>query len=228
LRANVGVLFIGAANDLLFRAQARSHSWIMKLTQLIIATGNVKKLKEFERLLAPLGIEVLPQSAFNVPESPEPHCTFFENALAKARNASRHTGLPALADDSGICVDALNGAPGVNSAYYAGAHKSDADNNAKLIQDLRGIANRRAHYTAVLALVMHENDPEPIVAEGRWYGEVIDVPRGSGGFGYDPYFLDVESGMTGAEMPIDQKSARSHRGRAFQKLLDELQQRIAS
>jgi XTP/dITP diphosphohydrolase len=200
----------------------------MNLTKLIIATGNVKKLEEFDRLLAPLGIKVLPQSAFNVPESPEPHCTFLENALAKARNASRHTGLPALADDSGICVDALHGAPGVNSAYYAGGQKSDADNNAKLIHDLRGITNRRAHYTAVLALVMREEDPEPIIAEGRWYGEVIDVPRGEGGFGYDPHFLDVESGVTGAEMPIDLKGARSHRGRAFQKLLEALQQRIPS
>jgi XTP/dITP diphosphohydrolase len=200
----------------------------MNLTKLIIATGNVKKLEEFDRLLAPLGIKVLPQSAFDVPESPEPHCTFLENALAKARNASRHTGLPALADDSGICVDALHGAPGVNSAYYAGGQKSDADNNAKLIHDLRGITNRRAHYTAVLALVMREEDPEPIIAEGRWYGEVIDVPRGEGGFGYDPHFLDVESGVTGAEMPIDLKGARSHRGRAFQKLLEALQQRIPS
>jgi XTP/dITP diphosphohydrolase len=200
----------------------------MNLEKLVIATGNVKKLKEFDRLLAPLGIKVLPQSAFNVPESPEPHCTFLENALAKARNASRHTGLPALADDSGICVDALNGQPGVNSAYFAGAQKSDVDNNTKLIANLKGIANRRAHYTAVLALVMREDDPEPIFAEGRWYGEVIDSPRGEGGFGYDPYFLDIESGMTGAEMPIGLKGVCSHRGRAFQKLLEELQQRIPS
>ena len=197
----------------------------MKLTQLVIATGNAKKLKEFERLLAPLGIEVIAQSAFNVPEAPEPHCTFLENALAKARNAAKHTGLPALADDSGICVDALNGAPGVNSAYYAGAHKSDADNNAKLIGDLQGVANRRAHYTAVLALVAREDDPEPIIAEGRWYGEVIDTPRGDGGFGYDPFFLDTELQLTGAEMPIDQKGARSHRGKAFAKLLEALKER---
>jgi XTP/dITP diphosphohydrolase len=197
----------------------------MKLTKLVIATGNVKKLKEFERLLAPLGIEVLPQSAFNVPEAPEPHCTFLENALAKARNAARHTGLPALADDSGICVDALNGEPGVNSAYYAGAQKSDGDNNAKLIHDLQDITNRRAHYTAVLALVMHELDPEPIIAEGRWYGEIIDTPRGDGGFGYDPYFLDVELRQTAAEMPIDVKGARSHRGRAFEALLVRLRER---
>ena len=196
------------------------------LKKLVIATGNLKKLKEFERLLAPLGIEVLPQSAFNVPESPEPHCTFLENALAKARNAARHTGLPALADDSGICVHALGGNPGVNSAYYAGPQKSDADNNARLMTDLRGVADRGAHYTAVLALVMREDDPEPIIAEGRWYGQVIDVPRGNGGFGYDPYFLDPDVGLTGAEMPIDQKGARSHRGRAFARLVAELNERM--
>ena len=196
------------------------------LKKLVIATGNLKKLKEFERLLVPLGIEVLPQSAFNVPESPEPHCTFLENALAKARNAARHTGLPALADDSGICVHALGGNPGVNSAYYAGPQKSDGDNNARLMADLQGIADRGAHYTAVLALVMREDDPEPIIAEGRWYGQVIDVPRGNGGFGYDPYFLDPDVGLTGAEMPIDQKGARSHRGRAFARLVAELNERM--
>lgn len=195
------------------------------ISRLVIATGNAKKLKEFERLLAPLGIEVIPQSAFNVPEAPEPHCTFLENALAKARNAARHSGLPSLADDSGVCVHALGGNPGVNSAYYAGQHKSDADNNAKLIADLQGVQDRSAHYTAVLALVLNATDPEPIIAEGRWYGEIIDVPRGNGGFGYDPFFLDVELGMTGAEMPLDQKGARSHRGKALAKLIAEMQQR---
>ena len=199
----------------------------MNLKKLVIATGNPKKLKEFERLLAPLGIEVIAQSAFNVPEAPEPHCTFLENALAKARNAARHTGLPSLADDSGICVRALGGSPGVNSAYYAGQHKNDADNNAKLIADLRGVADRGAHYTALLALVMSETDPEPLIAEGRWYGEIIDTPRGDGGFGYDPYFLDTKLGLTGAEMPIDEKGARSHRGKALAKLIAELQLRIA-
>ena len=198
----------------------------MKLKQLVIATGNLKKLKEFERLLAPIGIEVIAQSAFDVPEAPEPHCTFLENALAKARNAARHTGLPSLADDSGICVHALGGNPGVNSAYYAGQHKSDVDNNAKLIADLQGVADRGAHYTAVLALVMSESDPEPIIAEGRWYGEIIDTPRGTGGFGYDPYFLDRELGLTGAEMLIDEKGARSHRGKALAKLIAELRERL--
>jgi XTP/dITP diphosphohydrolase len=133
--------------------------------------------------------------------------------------------LPSLADDSGICVHALGGNPGVDSAYYAGPHKNDADNNAKLIADLQGVTDRDAHYTSSLALVLREDDPEPIIVEGRWYGEIIDTPRGSGGFGYDPYFLDTELGMTGAEMPIDQKGERSHRGKALAKLLVELQQR---
>ena len=198
---------------------------MIPISKLVIATGNAKKLREFERLLAPLSIEVFAQSAFDVPEAPEPHCTFLENALAKARNAAHHTGLPSLADDSGICVHALGGDPGVNSAYYAGSQKSDADNNAKLIANLKDVSDRGAHYTAVLALVLREDDPEPIIAEGRWYGEVIDVPRGSGGFGYDPHFLDPELGLTGAEMPLDQKGARSHRGRALVKLLAEMQQR---
>ncbi len=199
---------------------------LTKLDKLVIATGNLKKLKEFERLLAPLGIEVIAQGALNVPEAPEPHCTFLENALAKARNAARHTGLPSLADDSGICVHALGGNPGVNSAYYGGPQKSDADNNAKLISRLQGVADRGAHYTALLALVMNEFDPEPIIVEGRWYGEVIDAPRGDGGFGYDPYFLDTALGLTGAEMPIDEKGARSHRGKALAKLLVELRERL--
>ena len=200
---------------------------LTKIEKLVIATGNLKKLKEFERLLAPLGIEVIAQSAFNVPEAPEPHCTFLENALAKARNAAQHTGLPSLADDSGICVHALGGNPGVNSAYYGGPQKSDDDNNTKLIRDMQGIADRGAHYTSLLALVLSENDPEPIIAEGRWYGEIIEAPRGNDGFGYNPHFFDVEMGLSAAEMTLDQKVARSHRGKAFVKLvalIAELQQ----
>ncbi len=195
------------------------------ISKLVIATGNAKKLKEFERLLAPLGIEVIPQSAFSVPEAPEPHCTFLENALAKARNAAHHTGLPSLADDSGICVHALGGNPGVNSAYYAGPHKSDGDNNAKLIAELQGVADRSAHFTAVLALVLCENDPEPIIAEGRWHGQILESMRGHDDFGYNPLFLDIELGLSGAEIPIEQKGARSHRGKALAKLLTEMQQR---
>ena len=157
---------------------------------------------------------------------PEPHCTFLENALAKARNAAHHTGLPSLADDSGICVHALGGHPGVNSAFYGGPQKSDADNNTKLINDLRGVTDRGAHYTSLLALVMSANDPEPIIAEGRWYGQVIDAPRGHDGFGYNPHFFDAAMGLTAAEMTLDQKVARSHRGRALAKLIAELQQRL--
>ena len=198
----------------------------MNLKKLVIATGNPKKLKEFERLLAPLGIEVIAQSAFNVPEAPEPYCTFLENALAKARNAAHHTGLPSLADDSGICVHALGGNPGVNSAYYGGPRKSDADNNAKLLRDMQGSADRGAHYTSLLALVMCEHDPEPIIAEGRWYGQVIDTPRGNDGFGYNPHFFDVEMNLSAAEMTLDQKVARSHRGKAMAKLIAELQERL--
>jgi XTP/dITP diphosphohydrolase len=198
---------------------------MLPVTQLVIATGNEKKLKEFERLLAPLGIKVFAQSAFNVPEAPEPHCTFLENALAKARNAARHTGLPALADDSGICVDALGGHPGVNSAYYGGPQKSDADNNAKLLQELRGVTDRRAHFTALLALVLTEFDPEPVIAEGRWHGHILDAPRGNDDFGYNPLFLDAELGLSAAEMSLDQKGARSHRGRALAALLQQLTER---
>lgn len=194
----------------------------MKIPKLILASGNEKKLREFERLIAPLGIPLVPQSAFGVPEAPEPHLTFLENALAKARHAAQLTGLPALADDSGLCVDALGGAPGVNSAYYAGPQKSDEDNNRKLIAALAHLdytADRRAHYTAVLVLVRSAEDPEPMVAEGRWFGHVGFEARGSGGFGYDPWFVDAASGLTGAEMSLEQKNAVSHRSKALRRLV---------
>ena len=153
------------------------------MQRLIIASSNPGKLREIGQILTPLGFEVLPQSDFAVPECPEPHVTFIENCLAKARHASLHTGLPALADDSGICVEALNGAPGVYSARYAGEPKSDPRNNEKLVAALQGQSNRRAHYYCVIVLVHHADDPEPLIAEGRWHGEIIDLPRGSGGFG---------------------------------------------
>ena len=198
------------------------------ISKLVIATGNTKKLREFERLLAPIGIEVLAQIAFNVPEAPEPHCTFLENALAKARNASRHTGLPALADDSGICVHALGGNPGVNSAYYAGPQKSDVDNNEKLLNDMHGVMNRSAHFTCLLALVVSESDPEPLIAEGRWYGHILAAPRGNDDFGYNPLFMDAALNLSAAEMSLDQKAGRSHRGKALAKLLTEMQQRYGA
>ncbi|MBK8739915.1 MAG: RdgB/HAM1 family non-canonical purine NTP pyrophosphatase [Betaproteobacteria bacterium] len=193
--------------------------------KLVLASSNPGKLREFRRLLEPLGITVIAQSELGIPDAAEPHLTFVENALAKARHASQFSGLPALADDSGICVDALGGAPGVLSARYAGEPKSDARNNARLIADLVGITRRSAHYTCVLALVRHPGDPEPLIAEGIWDGIVIDTPRGSGGFGYDPHFLDPQFGLTGAELPLEQKNAVSHRGKAMRLLIERLRER---
>jgi XTP/dITP diphosphohydrolase len=195
---------------------------VIVLPRLVLASGNAGKLREFHRLLAPLGIDVVPQSEFGIPEADEPHVTFIENALAKARHASAHAKLPALADDSGICVRALAGAPGVQSARYAGEPKSDARNNAKLITALAGVADRNAHYACALTLVRHEHDPEPIIAEGAWHGTIVDVPRGAGGFGYDPHFLDVATGLTAAEIPLDRKNELSHRGKAMRALITRL------
>ena len=194
------------------------------MSKLVIASGNAGKLREIARILAPLDIQAVPQSEFDVPDCPEPHITFVENCLAKARHASAHTGLPALADDSGICAEALGGAPGVFSARYAGEPKSDQRNNEKLIAALANQANRRAHYTCVMVYVRHPDDPEPVIAEGRWHGEIIDTPRGENGFGYDPYFLVPQFGKTGAELDEDTKNAISHRGQALRELVDKLQQ----
>ena len=190
--------------------------------RLVLASNNAGKLREFRRLLEPLGYEVIPQAELGVAPADEPHVTFIENALAKARQASLHTGLPALADDSGICVDALGGAPGVLSARYAGEPASDARNNAALVAALAGVADRRAHYYCVLVFVRRADDPQPIFAEGIWHGTVIDTPRGSGGFGYDPHFEDVQSGLTGAELPLARKNDISHRGQAMRSLIARL------
>jgi XTP/dITP diphosphohydrolase len=192
------------------------------IARLVLASNNEGKLREFRRLLAPLGIEVVAQAELGIPEAEEPHVTFVENALAKARHASAHSGLPALADDSGVCVDALGGAPGVSSARYAGEPRSDARNNEKLVAALKGVADRRAHYYCVLVLVRRADDPQPVIAEGAWQGTIIDVPRGSGGFGYDAYFQDAQSGLTGAELPLERKNAISHRGIAMRALLERL------
>ena len=192
------------------------------ITRLVLASNNPGKVREFTRLLAPLGIDVVPQADLGIPDAPEPHITFVENALVKARHASERARLPALADDSGVCVAALGGAPGVYSARYAGDHRSDTDNNLKLVGELRDIADRRAHYYCVLVLVRHAADPEPLIAEGIWPGTIIDAPRGDGGFGYDPYFLDAESGLTGAELSLEAKNARSHRGQAIRLLVGKL------
>jgi XTP/dITP diphosphohydrolase len=190
--------------------------------RLVLASNNEGKLREFRRLLAPLAIDVVAQAELGIAEAPEPHATFVENALAKARHASAASGLAALADDSGICVDALGGAPGVISAHYAGEPRSDARNNAKLVAALQGVADRRAHYACVLVLVRRADDPEPVIAEGRWHGRVIDTPRGDGGFGYDPHFVDAASGLTGAEMALADKNAVSHRGIAMRALIERL------
>jgi|SRR5882672_6241266 len=197
------------------------------MRRLVLASNNPGKLREFRQMLAPLGIEVVPQSEIGIPEAEEPHRTFVENALAKARHTSRRAGLPAFADDSGICVAALGGAPGVHSARYAGGaaggrQDQDARNNRKLVDALKDKTDRRAHYYCVIVLARHADDPEPLIAEGRWHGEVIATPRGAGGFGYDPYFLLPEHGRTAAELMPDEKNAISHRGQAMQRLVEML------
>jgi XTP/dITP diphosphohydrolase len=195
------------------------------MKKLVLASNNPGKLREFAALLAPLDFEVLPQSALGITEAEEPHFTFVENALAKARHAARLTGLPAMADDSGICAEALGGAPGVFSARYAGEPKSDQRNNEKLIADLEDKADRRAHYYCVLVFVRHADDPQPMIAEGEWHGEIVDTPRGQGGFGYDPYFWLPEFGCTAAELPAEKKNAISHRGKALARLIEQLKSR---
>lgn len=200
------------------------------MQKLVIASNNPGKLREIAHLLEPLGIEVLPQSAFNVAEADEPYATFVENALTKARHASKHTGLPALADDSGICVDALNGAPGVYSAHYAnqpGEARSDQRNNQKLVEAMRNETNRKAHYYCVIVLVRHADDPQPVIVDGSWHGEIILEPRGSGGFGYDPYFLIPGLGKTGAELPMEQKNKISHRGKALARLVASIAEEVS-
>ena len=163
------------------------------MNRIVVASNNPGKLRELAALLAPLGLEAVPQSQFGVPEAEEPHDTFLENALAKARHASRATALPALADDSGLCVPALGGEPGVHSAFYAGQaatrEERDGANNAKLVAALSNAEDRSAFYYCVLVLVRSASDPTPVVAEGSWNGEIVREPRGGGGFGYDPYFL---------------------------------------
>ena len=190
--------------------------------RLILASNNAGKLKEFAQLLGPIGFELHPQGEFNVPEAEEPFGTFVENALQKARHAARLTGLPALADDSGVCVNALGGAPGVYSARFAGEPKSDARNNEKLIADLAGHADKSAYYYCVLVYVRHADDPQPVIADGVWRGQIVDAPRGSNGFGYDPYFLLPDFGRTAAELEPHEKNAVSHRGQALRALVDKL------
>lgn len=192
------------------------------MQKLVLASNNPGKLREFQFLLQPLGIEVLTQAQLGIDEAEEPHNTFIENALAKARHVSRLSKLPALADDSGICVNALEGAPGVLSARYAGEPKSDQRNNEKLLQAMQGAADRRAHYYCVLVLLHHADDPQPLIAEGEWHGEISMEPKGDGGFGYDPLFWLTELGKTSAQLGREQKHAISHRGKALRVLLEKL------
>ena len=196
------------------------------LPTLVLASGNPGKLREIRELLVPLGTAVVAQSELGIDEADEPHATFLENALAKARHASRAAGLPALADDSGLCVDALGGAPGVISAHFAGRHgireERDARNNAKLLDALVSRADRRAHYCCALVLLRSADDPEPVVAEGIWRGEIADRPRGANGFGYDPLFLPGGRNATAAELDPREKNRISHRAVALARLLERL------
>lgn len=189
---------------------------------IVMASNNAGKIKEFASLLGAIGYDIRPQGEFNVPEAEEPFGTFVENALAKARHAARLTGLPALADDSGVCANALGGAPGVYSARFAGEPKSDAANNAKLVADLGQHADKTAYYYCVLVYVRHAEDPQPVIADGVWAGEIIASPRGEGGFGYDPYFLLPQLGKTAAELSSAEKNAVSHRGQALRALAEKL------
>jgi XTP/dITP diphosphohydrolase len=195
--------------------------------RIVIASSNPGKLREFRRMCAPLDMDVVAQSELGISDAEEPHFTFVENALAKARHASRASSLPAFADDSGICVAALNGAPGVHSARYAEGtaerESQDARNNAKLVAALAGNPDRRAHYTCAIVLVRDADDLAPVIAEGHWHGEIVETPRGAGGFGYDPYFYLPHLGMTAAELPSDEKDRVSHRGQALLQIAAQLQ-----
>jgi XTP/dITP diphosphohydrolase len=192
--------------------------------KLVLASGNAGKLREIGALLAPLSLEVVPQARLGIPEADEPHDTFLENALAKARHASRASGLPALADDSGLCVEALGGEPGVHSAYYAGPEggreERDVRNNEKLLLQLQDF--RMAYYACVMVLVRRPSDPLPLVAEGIWRGEIALAPHGRNGFGYDPLFFLPELGKTAAELEPDHKNRISHRAKALARLLELL------
>ena len=192
------------------------------MPRFVLASDNPGKQREFGAMLAPLGVELIAQSTLGVRAADEPFHTFVENALAKARHASAATHLPALADDSGVCCDALDGAPGVRSARFAGDTANDAQNNLELLRRLRGVANRTAHYTCVLVAVRSAADPDPVIADARWPGSIIDEPRGSNGFGYDPHFWLPDLNCTAAELDPAHKNRISHRGRALVELVAKL------
>ena len=195
------------------------------MQKLVLASNNAGKLREFQALLAPLDFEVIPQGQLGISSCEEPFETFVENALAKARHASAASGLAALADDSGICAHALGGAPGVYSARYAGIDGDNGANNQKLITALQDKTDRGAHYVCALVMVNSADDPEPLIVQTRWYGQVIDKNRGVHGFGYDPHFFLPELGMTAAELEPTQKNLISHRGQALRELIAQLKYR---
>ena len=188
---------------------------------VVLASNNAGKLAEFSSLLAPLGLALRKQSELGISEAEEPHATFVENALAKARHVAQLSGMPALADDSGVCIPALGGAPGVFSARYAGEPKSDARNNQKLIHDLSTHEDKSAYYYCVLVYLRHAQDPQPVIAEGRWDGEIIATPRGENGFGYDPHFWIAALNKTAAELSAEEKNQLSHRGQALRALISK-------
>jgi XTP/dITP diphosphohydrolase len=193
------------------------------MKKIVLASNNQGKLRELQEMLAPLGLELVRQGELGIPEAEEPHRTFLENALAKARHAARLSGLPALADDAGLCVDAFGGLPGVDTAYYAtqfGLDKGDDNNVTALLQQMRDIGNRRAAMVSTLVALRSADDPEPLVAVGRVVGEIARERRGSNGFGFDPVMLIPEFGKTFAELPIEVKNANSHRGRAAHAMVE--------
>lgn len=190
--------------------------------EIVLASNNAGKIKEFSAFFAPYDIRIISQKTLNIPECAEPHGTFIENALAKARNAAKFSGKPALADDSGICAIALNGKPGIHSARFAGVHQSDADNNAKLSEMLQPFENKKVYYACCLVLMRHENDPMPLIAEGVWEGVWTHQPKGENGFGYDPHFYIPEYRQTAAEISGSLKNRISHRGLALIELMKKL------
>lgn len=193
--------------------------------QIVLASGNQGKLREFQHLLAKLNIDMLPQSQFNVDSEEETGLTFVENAILKARHAAKISGLPAIADDSGIEVDALNGQPGIYSARYAGEDASDAENNAKLLKNLEGLqeTQRTARFHCVLVYLRHADDPTPLVCHGAWEGRILEAPSGDRGFGYDPLFYVPSEGCSAADLPKEVKNSISHRAVALRKLAEQLQ-----
>jgi XTP/dITP diphosphohydrolase len=192
--------------------------------RVVLASNNAGKVREINQLLAQQEIQVIPQSNFATPEAEETGLTFVENAILKARNAARHSGLPAIADDSGIEVDALNGAPGIYSARFAGPACDDQANNDKLLADLQGVADedRTARFQCVLVYLRHADDPTPIICQGTWEGRILHAAQGANGFGYDPLFLVPEFGCSSAQLSPEQKNALSHRGQALRQLLAAL------